>query len=193
MTGGVRRTLVVGTEPEGVTASPDGRWIYVTGETSNTGSVIDVAAERVVATFLVDARPRDVAFSHDARYAYVTSEVGGTVARVDARRHRVLSRGRIGTGEEKPVGIAVAPDGSRVYLATGATSALVALDASTLREVGRVAVGQRPWGVALSPDGRRAYTANGRTNDLSVVDLPSMRVIATVRVGERPWGVAVLR
>jgi PQQ-dependent catabolism-associated beta-propeller protein len=192
VTGQVRTTLVVGTEPEGVTASPDGKWVYVTGETSNTISVIDVAKERVVSTFLVDARPRDAAFTRDGRFAFVTSEVGGSVARVDARRHRVLTRARVGAGEEKPVGVAVAPDGRRIYVVTGGAHSLVAFDAATLREVGRVRVGERPWGVALSPDGRFAYTANGRSDDLSVVDLHAMRVVQTVKVGTRPWGVAVV-
>jgi PQQ-dependent catabolism-associated beta-propeller protein len=191
-TGLVRATLVVGTEPEGVTASPDGRWVYVTGETSNTISVIDVDRERVVSTFLVDARPRDVAFTRDGTLAYVTSEVGGSVAKVDVRRHRVLARAAVGTGEEKPVGVAVSPDGRRLYVATGGAHSLVALDASTLREVGRVRVGRRPWGVALSPDGRFAYTANGRSDDISVVDTRRMRVVSSVRVGTRPWGVAVV-
>ena len=191
-TGAVRATMVVGTEPEGVSASPDGKWIYVTGETSNTISVIDVATERVVATFLVDARPRDAAFTRDGRFAFVTSEVGGSVARVDARRHRVLARARVGTGEEKPVGVAVSPDARRFYVATGGAHSLVAFDAATLRELGRVRVGERPWGVALSPDGRFAYTANGRSDDISVVDVQAMRVVKTVKVGTRPWGVAVV-
>jgi YVTN family beta-propeller protein len=104
----------------------------------------------------------------------------------------VLGRALIGTGQEKPVGVAVSPDGRRVYVATGAAHALVALDAATLREVGRVTVGRRPWGVALSPDGRTAYTANGLSDDVSVVELPAMRVSKTVRVGTRPWGVAVV-
>lgn len=192
VTGGVRSALVVGTEPEGVTVSPDGRWVYVTGETSNTVSVIDVGAERVVATFLVDARPRAVAFSRDGHFAFVTSEVGGSVARVDARRHTVLARTSVGSGEEKPVGVVVSPDGRRIYVATGAAHAMVALDATSLREVGRVRVGRRPWGIALSPDGRFAYTANGLTDDISVVDVSTMRVVSTVRAGTRPWGVVVV-
>jgi YVTN family beta-propeller protein len=79
-----------------------------------------------------------------------------------------------------------------VYLVTGGADALVALDATTLRELGRVRVGRRPWGVALSPDGRVAYTANGLTDDMSVVALPALRVVQTVHVGTRPWGVAVV-
>jgi len=34
-------SLIVGIEPEGVALSPDGRWVYVTAETSNTVSVIE--------------------------------------------------------------------------------------------------------------------------------------------------------
>jgi YVTN family beta-propeller protein len=115
------------------------------------------------------------------------------VARIDARRHRVLARVRIGTGEEKPVGVAVSPDARTVYVALGGGHALVKLDATTLREIGRVPIGRRPWGVALSPDGRFAYTANGLTDDMSVVDTRAMRVTRTVKVGTRPWGVAVVR
>jgi PQQ-dependent catabolism-associated beta-propeller protein len=191
-TGTVLATLVVGTEPEGVTASPNGRWVYVTGETSNTISVIDMRTEKVVSTFLVDARPRSVAFTRDGRFAFATSEVAGSIARIDAGAHRVLARARIGTGEQKPVGVEVSPDGRRVYVALGRGHALVELDAATLKELRRVTVGQRPWGVALSPDGRYAYTANGLTDDISVVDLREMRVTKSVKVGTRPWGVAVV-
>ena len=119
----------VGTEPEGVTVSPDGRWVYVTAETSNTILRHRRAARAsVVSTFLVDARPRSTAFSPNGRFAYATSEIGGTIARVDARRI-ASSRGRIGTGEEKPVGVAVSPDGQHLYVTTGAGHALAQLDA----------------------------------------------------------------
>ena len=55
--GRVTKTYIVGIEPEGVAASPDGRWVYVTAETSNTVSVIDTRLGKVVASFLVDVRP----------------------------------------------------------------------------------------------------------------------------------------
>src|SRR4029079_15373903 len=103
-------------------------------------------------------RHATVVFSREGRSAGSTSEVGGSVARIDARRHRVLSRVRIGTGEEKPVGVAVAPDARWVYVALGGGHALVKLDATTLREIGRVQIGRRPWGVALSPDGPVTHT-----------------------------------
>lgn len=55
-TGELLGALVVGIEPEGVTISPDGRWVYVTAETSNTVSVIDTKTNQVITTLLVGAR-----------------------------------------------------------------------------------------------------------------------------------------
>jgi len=50
MTSNVIATLVVGIEPEGVRISHDGRWVYVTAETSNTVLVIDTAKNQVINT-----------------------------------------------------------------------------------------------------------------------------------------------
>ena len=92
-------------------------------------------------------------------------------------------------GETKLIAIEVMP-----FEATPERKAVhLKLDARTLHEHGRVAVGTRPWGVGLSPDGRLAYTANGRTDDISVVDTQTMKVVRSVKVGTRPWGVAVVR
>src|SRR4029453_15678497 len=103
--GKVIASLIVGIEPEGVAVSPDGRWVYVTAETSNTVSVIDTRANRVVASFLGDGPPRGGAFSPEGSRAYVTNEISGTLSVIDARRHEVLSTVELEGGEGKPVGV----------------------------------------------------------------------------------------
>lgn len=60
-TGRVIATLVVGLEPEGVTLSPDGRWVYVTAESSSTVSVIDTRTNRVIKTIPAGQGPWGVA------------------------------------------------------------------------------------------------------------------------------------
>ena len=51
----------VGGEPDGVTTSPDGRFVYVTSEEDNRVSVIDTTANKVIKQFEVGPRPRDTA------------------------------------------------------------------------------------------------------------------------------------
>src|SRR5690606_10035835 len=115
--GEVLATLEVGIEPEGVAVSPDGRWVYITAETSNTISVIDTRTSAVVESFLVDVRPRGAAFSPTLPRAYVTNEISGTVSVIDTDEHRVIETVPLLGQLAKPVGVAISPDGRWVYVA----------------------------------------------------------------------------
>ena len=117
-TKGASRRWSSASSPRGSPSSPDGRWVYVTAETSNTVSVIDTPCTQVVASFLVDPRPRAAAFSPDGKRAYVTAEIGGTVSVVDAAGHQVIAYDPQ-PPRPKPVGVVVSPDGQRVYVANG--------------------------------------------------------------------------
>jgi PQQ-dependent catabolism-associated beta-propeller protein len=187
-----RATLIVGIEPEGVAASPDGRWVYVTAETSNSVSVIDTRADSVVANFLVDVRPRAAAWSPDGSRVYVTNEISGSLSVIDGARHRVIATVALGDGSGKPVGVAVSPDGRRVYVANGGTGRVSVMDTRTLKQTASIEVGRRPWNLAISRDGRWMYTVNGLSDDVAVVDLASGKVVKRIRVGRRPWGVALV-
>src|SRR5438067_5952887 len=44
---------ITGTEPEGVAVRHDGKWAYITAETSSTVSVIDLQKKKVAANFFV--------------------------------------------------------------------------------------------------------------------------------------------
>jgi len=172
-----------------VAASHDGRWVYVTGESSNTITVIDAKAAKVAANILVDTRPRGIVFTRDGARAFVTCEIAGSVNVIDAKQHRVLRRIKLGK-LDKPVGVVLSPDERRLYVATGRGDTVLAIDTASLAPVASVRVGTRPWGIALTADGRKLYTANGISEDVSVVETATMRVVATIKVPGAPWGVA---
>ncbi|MBW3630790.1 MAG: hypothetical protein KY464_16050, partial [Gemmatimonadetes bacterium] len=92
---------------------------------------------------------------------------------------------------DKPVGVAVSPDGSRVYVATGHAGTVAVIDARTERVIAHVPAGRRPWGIAASPDGRWIYTANGPSDDVTIIDTSTLRPVATLSAGRLPWGVAI--
>ena len=87
----------------------------------------------------------------------------------------------------KPKGVAVSPDGKRVYVATGRGDSVAVIDGEQLALITLIPVGQRPWGIALTPDGRKLYTANGLSNDVTVIDTGTNKVVGTVKAGDGPW------
>lgn len=100
------------------------------------------------------------------------------------------------TGEE-PNGIAISPDGNRIYVANtvaGTVSVFAVQRQRTLwlRRVGDIAVGTEPYGLALTPNGKKLYVSNARSNSVSVIDTATSRVIKTVAdVGFEPRGLAI--
>jgi PQQ-dependent catabolism-associated beta-propeller protein len=183
-------TLVVGTEPEGVSVTPDGKWVYVTAETSNVLSIIDTKAQKTAANILVDPRPRAVIFTRDSKYAWATAEIGGTVQLIDTAKRRVLKRIKL-RAQDKPVGLALAPDEKRLYVATGRGNGVAVIDTRTHKVLADIPTGDRVWGIAITPDGKKVYAANSLSNTVSVIDAKAGRVVGVIRTDDGPWGLAV--
>jgi DNA-binding beta-propeller fold protein YncE/predicted flap endonuclease-1-like 5' DNA nuclease len=122
----------------------------------------DLSVTRVPLT----AEPAAATVSSDAAYAFVALD-GAEVAIVDLERLRV--RDRIDVGPE-PAGIALSPDGERLYVADGSTSSF-----------GDPRLRMHPIGT-LVPDSWMVTT--GRVRPACLEDLGRVAVIGTVaRVG----------
>ena len=190
--GTVKTSIPVGEEPEGVTISPDGKFVYVTSENDGAVFVIDTASNKVLKSFQVGHRPRSVVFLRDGSRAYVTLENDGAVMVANATTHEPLRTIMLGDRSIKPMGLALSPDETKLYVSAGRSHKVFVIDTADDRVIDSFEAGERPWGIALSPDGRTLYTANGPSNDVSVIDLAARRVVQKVKVSDRPWGVLVL-
>jgi YVTN family beta-propeller protein len=89
------------------------------------------------------------------------------------------------------MGLALSPDGKRLYVANGRARTISIIDLATSSVAAQVRVGNRPWGIGVTSDGKFLYTANGSSNDVSVIDTASLNVVSTIRVGKSPWGIAI--
>src|SRR5439155_26133721 len=131
----------------------------------------------------------------DSSRAFVSLENDGAIAVVDAKAHRFLHlvqlKGQGATPKARPMGIAVAADGSTVYVTAGSFGRLFFVDPAKKESEDSMEAGQRPWGVGILPDGKTAYTANGPSNDVSVIDLATKALVKKIPAGSRPWGIAV--
>ncbi len=63
-------------------------------------------------------------------------------------------------GADLPSGMALSPDGSKLYVALNGANALGVIDTSTDQLVSQIPVGNAPRQVVLSPDGTTAYVSN---------------------------------
>ncbi|MGB8030258.1 MAG: beta-propeller fold lactonase family protein [Terracidiphilus sp.] len=116
----------------------------------------------------------------------------------------------------QPFGVAIAPDGSRLYVSLGGSESVLAIDVPRLLQfvhsrprpasgsfaqdlsasgnyvIARIPVGHNPRGLALSSDGRRLFVANRLDDTLSVVDTRTLRVATTIAL-QGPKTVSALR
>jgi YVTN family beta-propeller protein len=94
-----------------------------------------------------------------------TNSAGDNIHIIDPATNKVVGEIK---GIEAPHGVAVAPDGSRIYVSEEADKSLVVFDGKTLQVTKRIPLSGNPNLIDLSPDGRWLYVAIALTwNDLS--------------------------
>jgi YVTN family beta-propeller protein len=119
--------------------------------------------------------------------AFVPDFGNGTVLRVNTVTEEFTS---IGVGP-LPFGVAVLPDGSRVYVTNQGDNSVSVISVAEGKTLATITVGRFPLGIAVAPDGKRVYVANSRDVTLSVIDTSTNTLLSSIRVGARPRGVAV--
>ena len=133
-----------------------------------------------------------------AQNAYVTNVVGHppigpNISVINTASNTVTAT--INNPGGPPYGVAVTPDGSKVYVTIQYSPNVSVIDAASNTVIGSpITVGNSPAGVAVTPDGSKVYVANynfGEGSTVSVIATGSNTVTATVPVGGGPFGVAV--
>jgi YVTN family beta-propeller protein len=130
-----------------------------------------------------------------AQNAYITNATSDTVSVINTTTDAVTAMIPVGSfpvGGE-PFGVAVSPDGSRVYVAHDIGPGIVSvIDTATNAVSATIPVVGNPIGIAVSPDGSRVYVTNNRSpGTVLVIDTTSNAVTAIVPGGSFPFGVAV--
>jgi YVTN family beta-propeller protein len=90
----------------------------------------------------------------------------------------------VGSG---PIGVAVHPAGTRVYVTNYTCSTVSVLDTATNTVLGApIPVGSGPIGIDVHPAGTRVYVVNNGSDTVSVIDTATATVTATLPVGSGP-------
>jgi len=124
------------------------------------------------------------------RFAFIANNTTNNVSVVDIATNTIVSTISVGNG---PVGVAVHPNGSRVYVANSASSTVSVINTTSFTVTATIALaaGSNPYGIAVSPDGSKVYTANNGGSSLSEISTATNTVTRTNLVGAGPVGIIV--
>lgn len=172
----------------GGTAPSPARQAFVTNQTGDSLSVVDLATRKAVAEIEIGGKPAGIAIAPDGKTAYVTAPDSKSLVVIDTETREVTGRISLGEG---PLGIAVHPDGKRVFVADWYEHKLYSVEPAAGRVTGSVDVGLSPSGVAVTPDGKTILTADRDSNEVSLIDAETFTRTRTVEVGTRPFGVTI--
>jgi YVTN family beta-propeller protein len=144
----------------------------------------------LVAVVLMTSSAGAAPFAYFPTIGERVASITDTVSIVDTATDTLVTTVPVGYG---PWGVAVAPDGTNVYVTNGDSGTVSVIDTCTKAVVKTIPVPgySIPTGIAVAPDGSKAYVTNGGSNTLSVIDTAAYTVNSTVTVGTDPFGVAV--
>lgn len=150
-------TIPVGTEPFGVSVSPDGAFIYITNKGDNTVSVINAATNKVVATVPVGVSPQGIVVSPDGSTAYVANSGTNNVSVISTATNIVRASIPVGSA---PFGVAISPDGTKVLVANHDSKTISVISASSASVTSTISTEGKPKCIAISPDGTKCYVSS---------------------------------
>ena len=160
----VLKDLATGAGAEGIDVTPNGREVWVTNRDANTVTVVDAAKLEVLATIPAAKFPIRVKITPDGRRALVSCAQSGDVAVFDVTsrtqvRRIPMDREAVPGSEARvfsdrfgkspvPVGLLIAPDGKRAWVASTNADVVSVIDLEKLEVVGRLTAGKEPDGLA---------------------------------------------
>lgn len=182
-------SIALGSQPQGVVLSADGRFAYVTESGANRVAIVDTRAQRVVGNVAVGSGPQAIAAdpSGSVHWLFVANVNSNTLTVLDADAQRVRATVAVGQG---PVGVAVATPTSgisdsgnaatlEVYVANRVSQTVSVITTSDLRTVATIALPEPPCALTIPATGGIAYVATCSGKVLAV-GLASHQVLGTV-------------
>ncbi len=202
--------ITVSQLPLNMVLSPDGRYLLST--TNGYGlqqiDVIDVAAGKSTQTLTVRKSWLGLAFAPDGHRFFVSGGDDNEVLLFDFAAGHATESGRISLGSPEyhalddrgrdsarragrgeflfPAGIAVSPDGKRLFVAENLSNKLSVVDLASLKVLTNIPVGEYPYDCLVSKDGRTVYVSNWGSRTVSVIDAGRLEAVGEIRVGDHP-------
>jgi YVTN family beta-propeller protein len=203
-------------KPHGVQVTPDGRYLFVTGNLSDNVLVYDLGTHTTDLVWLYpdstspssNLLPYQTVMTADNRFVYVSCQKSNEVRVIDRDSMRVVRVIPVG---QWPLIMAMTPDKRFVYVANRNSNDVSVIRTSDQTVVKTIpGVGPQPHGVAIDDQGHFAYVtcenvaANGTPPHhptsgsrlpgyVTVIDIGTNQIVRQIEVANFAAGIAVIR
>jgi len=166
--------------------------VYLSDQTSNTVSVVDPAAEKLLGVIrLGDPTPGNLSplykgqllvhgmgFSPDHRTLVVVSVGSNSVAFIDTQTNSVKHIAYVGRAPHEAF---FTPNGKEVWVTVRGEDFVQVLDGKTYQPTRRMQVPNGPGMTIFSPDGKYGYVCSSFTPETVVIDTKSHKIVGRVQ------------
>lgn len=165
--------------------------LLVANKADDTLYFVDAETLAVTDSTTTGRGPHEVVATVDGRWAFVANYEGeGTLSRIDLAAREEVDQ--IALPSSRPHGLALHPDGQRLYVTAEDLRAVLEVDVETGEVLRRLSTGdQATHMVALTPDGRRAYATSIGGGTVTALDLASGEILGQPPTGRGAEGVDV--
>ncbi len=158
---------------------------FATNPATNTVSVFNKNSMEVVDTIAMSSGPKGAVLDQIRGWVYVALAGDDSIETIAVGTGETVGRVRLNFGDE-PVEIALTPDGETLVSANYGSNSASIVNATSLREVGRVNLPSQPTSVVIGTVSPRAYLLQPQSNTLSAIDLTRGQLTATRILEEAP-------
>jgi len=162
--------------------------VYTGDQTSNTVSVIDPSANRLLGVIkLGDPVPgalsplykgqllvHGLGYSPDSKTLAVVSIGSNSVTLIDTATNKVKGAVYVGRSPHEAF---FTPDGRELWVTVRGENYVSVIDPASMKEVRRIEMANGPGMTVFGPDGRYAFVCSSFTPELTVVDTASHQVL----------------
>jgi YVTN family beta-propeller protein len=154
----VKQKIKAGENPDGMLYEPTKKRIYAFNGRSNSATVIDAAAEKVIATIPLSGKPEFPATDGKGN-VYVNIESKNSLVRLDADGTKVKDEWPL-TGCEEPSGLAMDKDSRRLF-SVCSNKTMAVTDADSGKQVAKVDIGEGPDAAGYDAETKLVFSSNG--------------------------------
>jgi YVTN family beta-propeller protein len=192
--------IQIGDLPLNMAPSPDGRFVVVTnnGWAHPTLTVFDTKHEQVVGRVNVNNAWLGLAWAPDSSYLYSAGAAENTVYQMAWANGSLKEADRISIGPAERRtggellnagfigGLAIAPDGQRLYAVHVFGQAVSAIDVVAKREIKKAALAAEPYTALLSADGRTLFVSLWGGGKVLMFAADTLDATGEIPVGPHP-------